>query len=81
MTKTPNLLLWLMLAGFLAIAACQTERDPCLTPQNTLVHAGVYRRSADTGTAVQDSAFAKPGDHCADKLYDLQFFSVRCHPE
>ena len=41
-----------------ALAACEKveERDPCLQPRTVTLKAGAYRRAADTGTRVVDTA-------------------------
>jgi len=40
------------------LAACEKveERDPCLQPRTVTLKAGAFRRAADTGTAVVDTA-------------------------
>jgi hypothetical protein len=50
------LLVTLVTAG--ALAGCEKveERDPCLQPRTVRLKAGAYRRAADTGTAVVDTA-------------------------
>ena len=58
MTKLSSRVLFLVAAIVGAFAACEKveERDPCLQPRTVTLKAGAYRRAADTGTAVVDTA-------------------------
>ncbi|WP_123985265.1 DUF6452 family protein [Taibaiella soli] len=49
----------IMLLLTLGLVACETQRDPCLTPTTVYVRAGAYR-FADTGTAVLDTFLLNP---------------------
>jgi len=60
MTKLRYILPLLALCAFLAIESCETADNPCLQPRLTLLRAGAYKRAADTGTAVLDSALPNP---------------------
>lgn len=43
-------------AGMLAGCEKVEERDPCLQPRTVNLRVGAYRRAADTGTTVKDTA-------------------------
>ncbi len=73
MTKPGNRLLLLLLSMCLFIAACETERSPCLDASSSVVRAGAYRR-ADTGTAAFDSALRAPLFIAVTNLTDSNIF-------
>ncbi|XZF15988.1 DUF6452 family protein [Chitinophagaceae bacterium MMS25-I14] len=57
--KDRNVLLVLLVLFAICWGACETERDPCLTPVNVYVRAGTYRIS-DTNNIVLDTLLVNP---------------------
>ena len=59
--RNPLVLLFGAVAALATIVGCEKieERDPCLQPRTVSLRAGVYRRAADTGTAVTDTTLRR----------------------
>ncbi len=73
MIKAGNIFVALLAAILIAIAGCETDRQPCFDTSVNVVRAGAYRR-ADTGTAFIDTALRAPVFIALNALSDTNIF-------
>ncbi len=89
MTKGRIIILFYLALGCTAIVSCNTERDPCLQPQNVFLRMQFLRKAADTGTAFVDTLLPymrlNPLDHPLPYMsagaQNIGAFNIRLNPD
>ncbi len=89
MTKGRVIILFYLALTCIVITSCNTERDPCLQPQNVFMRMQFLRKAADTGTAFVDTLLPymllNPLDHAVPYMSsgvgNVSAFNIRLNPD
>jgi hypothetical protein len=78
----------LVLLACIGMAACKSERDPCLEPKNVTVNLHFYQRLSDTGTVFADTLLPNmmlnpldgPAVYTLEGVKGVAAYSIRLSP-